>query len=851
MRNRRSPHPTWTLVSAAFATASLHCSGQGAFSAATDAGHPDEASDASIGDESIIIVVPPDAGPTPPDAGPTPLDAGPTPLDAGPIPLDVTPGSSKLGILRSLSFTGAVPVTWVVEEGSAGGTIDPTGEYVSPATPGTYHVVATSKSDPTVSQIATLTVVGLQIGVIAGAIGGRGNIDGISTSAHFRNPVGVAVVQVNAPDYTLLIADSFNDTIRKYDSSINLVTTLAGTPGVQGVTNGVGPAALFTLPTQIAADAMSGQAWVNSGACVRTIDASSGTVATLTGQCDNGGHQDGSPPAALMSASAMILGPRSDALYVCEESSTESSFYGIRRIDPSTGAITSILSNVTCAHLASDVSSERVYFDRSDGSIAYFTDSVAGGPGVSPPVTLLVSGMPQTQASTLGIAALQGANNQDDVYAGAYEQAALYRYQAPDSAFDVTPFSGSATQAGFANGPVASALFAFLLGITADPVFNRLFVSDAHAIRSIDLNFMTVGALLGGPATFTAVDGPLGTGRLTGPVAVASDPSGSVYIADVPFQAYANPGSVIRKLDSSGTLTTLSGVPSVTSTATTPVDGPATVATFNFPQAMTYAGGSLYVVDVFGEAIRAVDVSNGSVSTLAGQLGVSGSSDGFNAAAHFAFYSEASGSGYPSGGGITTDGTNLYVADSANYAIRQVVIATGQVSTVAGGTRGTANGIGKAAQFLDPVGIAYDRGTLYVADGQDNVIRQIDLATSAVTTLVGLSGMTGSADGNASVATFQSPFNLLADGLGSLYIVESQWNLQYLNIELPRASMVRRVDLTTSTVSTVAGTRGQLGVATGATPSTLNCPTGLALAPSGDTLIGDLCDGVVVRLSAL
>jgi DNA-binding beta-propeller fold protein YncE len=183
-----------------------------------------------------------------------------------------------------------------------------------------------------------------------------------------------------------------------------------------------------------------------------------------------------------------------------------------------------------------------------------------------------------------------------------------------------------------------------------------------------------------------------------------------------------------------------------------------------------------------------------------------------------------------------------------NHAVRQIVIATGQVTTVAGGTMGTANGTILSAKFLQPLSVAYDRDTLYVADGQDDVIRKIDLATGMVTTLVGLSGQSGSTDGDASSATFNSPFSLLADGLGSLYVVEAKRFLEYRQTD---PGLLRRIDLATATVSTMAGTRGEVGVAPGPTPSTLNCPTGLALTSSGDTLVSDPCDGVVVRLSAL
>ena len=116
------------------------------------------------------------------------------------------------------------------------------------------------------------------------------------------------------------------------------------------------------------------------------------------------------------------------------------------------------------------------------------------------------------------------------------------------------------------------------------------------------------------------------------------------------------------------------------------------------------------------------------VTTIAGTAGVYGSADGTGAAARFHFPLD-----------ITSDGKNLYVTDSFNSTIRQIVIATGAVTTIAGtpGTPGSADGIGAAAGFNNPDGITTDGANLYVADLNNNTIRKIVIATGAVTTIAG------------------------------------------------------------------------------------------------------------------
>ena len=103
------------------------------------------------------------------------------------------------------------------------------------------------------------------------------------------------------------------------------------------------------------------------------------------------------------------------------------------------------------------------------------------------------------------------------------------------------------------------------------------------------------------------------------------------------------------------------------------------------------------------------------VTTLAG-TGSSGSANGTGTSASF---------NVPYG--ITTDGTNLYVGDSSNHLIRKIVISTGAVTTLAGtGDNGSANGTGTSASFSKPFGITTDGTNLYVADYSNHLIRKIE-----------------------------------------------------------------------------------------------------------------------------
>ena len=117
-----------------------------------------------------------------------------------------------------------------------------------------------------------------------------------------------------------------------------------------------------------------------------------------------------------------------------------------------------------------------------------------------------------------------------------------------------------------------------------------------------------------------------------------------------------------------------------------------------------------------GGSIQGTELSLSTVVTSLAGTGSSGSAKGTGTSASFS-------SPY----GITTDGTNLYVADQSNHLIRQIVISTGAVTTLAGTVdNGSANGTGTSASFNRPQGITTDGTNLYVTDQSNHLIRKIE-----------------------------------------------------------------------------------------------------------------------------
>lgn len=277
-------------------------------------------------------------------------------------------------------------------------------------------------------------------------------------------------------------------------------------------------------------------------------------------------------------------------------------------------------------------------------------------------------------------------------------------------------------------------------------------------------------------------DGTGAAARFNFPMSVTGDDS-SIYVAD-------SLNHTIRKIViSTGAVTTLAGKSGEIGSA----DGMGIAARFNNPRAIVTDGTNLFVTDTGNHTIRKIAIGSGEVSTLAGMAGVNGSADGAGLQARFH---------YPAG--ITGDGIFLYIADTGNHTIRKLILATGEVTALAGksGIMGSNNGIGIDAEFKYPEGITIDATSLYVTDTGNNIIRKIDLSTAEVTTLAGTAGSSGCSDGTSAAARFSSPRGIVHDG-ACLYVADTDY------------SIIRKVTMITGEVSTFAGTAGLYGSSDG------------------------------------
>jgi hypothetical protein len=275
--------------------------------------------------------------------------------------------------------------------------------------------------------------------------------------------------------------------------------------------------------------------------------------------------------------------------------------------------------------------------------------------------------------------------------------------------------------------------------------------SGNNTIRQIVISTGVVTTLAGTPSVTGSADGTGSAAQFNGSRLITFDGT-DLYLADTG-------NHTIRKIViSTGVVTTPFG----TAAASGSVDGTGSAARFNGPRGIGTDGTYLYVADTGNGTNRKIVISTGVVSTLAGTPGVSGSADGTGAAARFNDLR-----------GVATDGTDLYVVDSGNSTIRKIVISTGVVTTLAGspGVTGGADGTGSAARFNGPRGITASGTNLYVADFGNNTIRQIVIATGAVTTLSGAAGTTGGADGVGGDAQFNQPYGITTVGT-DLYVSE-------------------------------------------------------------------------------
>ncbi len=662
--------------------------------------------------------------------------------------------------------------------------------------------------------------------LVAGGIGAIGSRDGSGAAARLYFPMGAAADSAG----NLYIADTVNGTIRKLVLATGMVSTIAGTPGMRGIVDGTGAAAQFLDAEGMAADG-AGNLYVaeyGGGCVIRKVVVATGVVSTIFGTAGMCGSANGVGTAARFSSPSGMAVDGAGNLYVADSQNQT-----IRKIVLATGVV-STLAGTPGQRGSQDGIGPQARFDLPHGVALdgagnlYVADNLNG----TIRKIVLATGMVTTVAGTAGQygsadgvgAAAQftepravAADGQGNLYVADPGNHTLRKVVL--STFAVSTIVGTAGESGSENGRGAAALLNSPQAVVADGAGN-LYVVDTNncLIRKVTLSSLAVSTVVGAAGLTGSADGLGAAAEFNNPQGAAADELGNLYIADTQNQT-------IRKIVlATGMVSTIAG----SSGRRGSMDGIGAAAQFYGPMGVTADGaGNLYIADTFNATIRKIVLATREVSTLAGSAGMRGSADGPAATARF----ESPQALAVDGGG------NLFVSDLQACTVRKIVLATGEVSTLAGSASmcGSADGTGAAARFGGPQGLAADgAGNLYVADEFNSTIRKIVLATGEVSTLAGNAGSSGFADGTGAAAMFSGPQGLTVDGAGNLYVADA-FNFT-----------IRRIALSNASVTTLVGQIGQRGIKLGPLPAQLDSPVAVTMSGKNDIIIVDYTESAVL-----
>jgi hypothetical protein len=261
-------------------------------------------------------------------------------------------------------------------------------------------------------------------------------------------------------------------------------------------------------------------------------------------------------------------------------------------------------------------------------------------------------------------------------------------------------------------------------------------------------------------------------------------------------------------------------------------NGPATAAELHGPDGVTFdSAGDLFIADSGNNVVREVVKATGDIITVAGD-----GTAGYNGDNGPATAAELN---FPRTVAVDSAG-DLFIADTDNNRIREVIRSTGVIITVAGnGTAGYNgdNGPASVAELNHPFFVALDpAGDLLIADTDNNRIREVIRSTGVIFTVAGNGSASYSGDGGpATVAGLGDPHGVAFDSAGNLFIVEQSYNV------------VREVVKATGDIITVAGdgTAGYSGDNGPATAAELDNPYRVAVDSAGDLFIADGSNNVI------
>lgn len=484
------------------------------------------------------------------------------------------------------------------------------------------------------------------VSTVAGTAGLQGADDGVGAAARFAS---VKAIVVDGAGNLIVTDGGGNQTLRRVTPG-GAVTTIAGTAGLFGTTNAQGAAARFTELSAMAMDT-TGDLFVTDGPTLRRVTPA-GDVSLFAGIPGVEGDRDGNRLSALFSRPAGLAFDRAGNLHVATSSS-------IRRIAPDGMTITMAGTALCCN---GDV----------DGRGAAAALAYPTALALTPDGSRLVFG--QLRTGTVRTMSLDGT---------------------------VTTIAGTSWQPATTDGPGPQARFSFP-GPVASDKNGTVFIIEASGLRAVD----------GADAVSTLAWQTLGYANMQG---LAVDADGSLV---------ASAGQQIVRIDRQGVVTALAG-----RAESGHADGPGVDAKFGFPRGVAIdAAGAIFVADSGNSVIRKVDAA-GRVTTIAGAPGSCGHRDGSRDVALLC---------HPAGLAFDSQG-RLYVSDDWSDTIRRID-SDGNVVTIGGLAFSPGFSEGSASRFIMPGDLAFDADdNLYVADVGNSVVRRLS-PSGFVSTVMGQRG---------------------------------------------------------------------------------------------------------------
>ena len=679
----------------------------------------------------------------------------------------------NLGRIFKVATNGNVTVVAGIGEPGAGGVLGDGGPAVSASLEEPSGIAVDSSGDVFIADrtFCRIREVSAQTGIIF-TVAGSDNCfysgdGGPATSATLNNPSGVALDRSG----NIFIADTNNCLIRMVSASTGIISTVAGTlPDITGDLHcgysgdgGLATSAKLGFPNGVAVDSSGNVIIADTTNCaIRKISTSTGIISTVAGTASCGYSGDGgAATSAQLSQSFGVAVDGSGNIFIADTGNCV-----IRKVSSSTGQISTVAGafSLGCGYSG----------DETSATSAQLNEPFGVGVNASGDIFIADyknSVIRKVSASTGNIATFAGVSVPDPYHSG---QLVGFTGYSGDG------FLATEGELGFLNDtPYGATLVTDRSG--------NVFIADTanNAIREVSAatGIMTTVAGDGIPG-YSGDGGPATSARLFSPRDVAVDGSGNIFIVD-------SFNCLIRKVTfATGIISTVAGTPPDSSgnyfCDFSGDGGPATSAELYPIFLLSPAGGvavdssgNIFIADSGNGVIREVNAATGIISTVAGipeTLNVATGDGGpaTNAGLNFPYAVAVDNSG------------NIYIADTFDYAIREVMAVNGNIYTVAGNMplgRGFSGdgGLAGSAQIGNIFGLFVDpAGNLVIPDADECVIREVSGTTGIISTVAGTKNPSGdyfcgiSGDGGPALsAVFDNPSAAAADTSGNLVVLDN------------------------------------------------------------------------------